>query len=197
MNVEELDGFFAALIAGPKTVMPSEYLPEVFGGEMSDTCEFSSIEDANEILGLLMRHWNTIAWTLLKGEVYVPLLLEDEAATTAHGNDWARGFMRGVNMRNDSWDGLIEDDAYERTPEFAAERTLFVAEIRRIFTAQEVSSYLDELERAKFLSPCEPDEEDSGLDEEDFEDGVLDNPVLGAEEILRFARIKEMFQAGY
>jgi hypothetical protein len=26
MNVEQLDGFFAALIAGPETVMPSEYL---------------------------------------------------------------------------------------------------------------------------------------------------------------------------
>ena len=25
MNVERLDGFFAALIAGPETVMPSEY----------------------------------------------------------------------------------------------------------------------------------------------------------------------------
>jgi uncharacterized protein len=25
MNVEEIDGFFAALIAGPETVMPSEY----------------------------------------------------------------------------------------------------------------------------------------------------------------------------
>jgi hypothetical protein len=25
MNVEALDGFFAALIAGPETVMPSEY----------------------------------------------------------------------------------------------------------------------------------------------------------------------------
>ena len=30
MNMEELDGFFAALIAGPETVMPSEYYPEVF-----------------------------------------------------------------------------------------------------------------------------------------------------------------------
>ena len=27
MNIEELDGFFAALIAGPETVMPSEYFP--------------------------------------------------------------------------------------------------------------------------------------------------------------------------
>ena len=40
MNVEQLDGFFAALIAGPETVMPSEYYAEVFGGEMSEACEF-------------------------------------------------------------------------------------------------------------------------------------------------------------
>ncbi len=55
MNVEQLDGFFAALIAGPETVMPSEYYPEVFGGEMADTCEFGSVQEANEILGLMMR----------------------------------------------------------------------------------------------------------------------------------------------
>ncbi len=36
MNVEALDGFFAALIAGPEIVMPSEYYPEVFGGDLSD-----------------------------------------------------------------------------------------------------------------------------------------------------------------
>jgi uncharacterized protein len=111
MNVEELDGFFAALIAGPETVMPSEYYPEVFGGEMTDTCEFSSLDEANEILGLLMRHWNTIAGTLLKGEVYVPLLLEDDAGT-AQGNDWARGFMSGMDMRHESWAELIQDEEH-------------------------------------------------------------------------------------
>ena len=36
MNLEEIDGFFSALIAGPETVMPSEYNREVFGGEMSE-----------------------------------------------------------------------------------------------------------------------------------------------------------------
>ena len=42
-----MEGFFAALIAGPETVVPSEYLPEVFGGEMSDVCEFGSLDEAN------------------------------------------------------------------------------------------------------------------------------------------------------
>jgi yecA family protein len=63
----------AALIAGPTTVMPSEYYPEVFGGETSEACKFGSLDEANEILGLMMRHWNEIASTLFKDEVYVPL----------------------------------------------------------------------------------------------------------------------------
>jgi uncharacterized protein len=109
MNLEELDGFFAALIAGPETVMPSEYNREVFGGETSDACEFSSLEEANEIFGLMMRHWNTIAGTLFKGEVYVPLLLEGEDGA-AHGNDWARSFMRGMHMRHDVWAELVNDE---------------------------------------------------------------------------------------
>jgi uncharacterized protein len=75
MNVEVLDGFFAALIAGPEAVMPSEYYREVLGGEIADTCVFASLDEANEIFGLVMRHWNDIAGTLFKGEFYVPLLL--------------------------------------------------------------------------------------------------------------------------
>src|SRR5450631_189768 len=78
MNIEQLDGFFAALIAGPDVVPPSEYLPEVFGGEMSDTCAFTDLGEANEILGLLMRHWNGIAATLHKGDAYLPVLLDDD-----------------------------------------------------------------------------------------------------------------------
>jgi uncharacterized protein len=111
MNVEALDGFFAALIAGPETVMTSEYYGEVFGGEMSDTCEFGSLDEANEILGLMMRHWNTIASTLFKSEVYVPLLLEDNNGVVP-GNDWANGFMRGMHMRHDGWAELMDDEEH-------------------------------------------------------------------------------------
>jgi uncharacterized protein len=111
MNLEELDGFFAALIAGPENVMPSEYYREVFGGEMSEVVEFASLDEAQEVLNLMMRHWNTIAASLYKGEVYVPLLLESEDGT-AHGNDWARGFMRGMHMRHDGWAELVNDEEH-------------------------------------------------------------------------------------
>jgi len=36
---------------------------------MAKACEFGSIDQADEILGLTMRQWNTIAGTLFKGEV--------------------------------------------------------------------------------------------------------------------------------
>jgi uncharacterized protein len=91
--------------------MPSEYHREVFGGEMSEACEFGSLDEANEILGLMMRHWNDIAGTLFKGEVHVPILLEDENGM-AHGNDWARGFMRAMGMRHDGWDELVNDEEH-------------------------------------------------------------------------------------
>jgi len=109
MNIEQLDGFFAALIAGPDVVPQSEYLPEVFGGEMSDTCAFTDLGEANEILGLLMRHWNWIAATLHKGDAYLPVLLDDDDGV-CRGNDWSQGFMRGVEMRKESWAELILDE---------------------------------------------------------------------------------------
>jgi len=111
MNLEELDGFFAALIAGPEPVMPSEYNREVFGGEMSEVVEFASLDEANEILGLMMRHWNKIASTLYKGEIHVPMIFEDEKGEL-RGNDWARGFIRGMHMRHEGWAELVNDEKY-------------------------------------------------------------------------------------
>jgi len=111
MNLEKLDGFFAALICGPDMVMPSEYLPQVCGGEFS----FDNDEQANDILGLLMLHWNFIAGELLRTlqepHVYLPVLLEDDAGV-ARANDWALGFMRGLQMRPQSWRELLESEEH-------------------------------------------------------------------------------------
>ena len=109
MNIEELDGFFSALIAGPEIVPPSEYIPEMFGSEPSEAHPFESVEQANEILGLLMRHWNDVAGALSKGDAHLPVLLEDESGM-AHGTDWARGFIRGTRLRHDGWAELLADD---------------------------------------------------------------------------------------
>ena len=76
MTLEELDGFFCALISGPDTILPSEYLPEVFGGGLGES--FANAEEADEILGLLLRHWNTIATALAAGSIHDPIIFENE-----------------------------------------------------------------------------------------------------------------------
>jgi yecA family protein len=40
MNLDELNGFFGALIAGPDDVLPSEYLPEIWGDAMVNEDKF-------------------------------------------------------------------------------------------------------------------------------------------------------------
>jgi len=79
MNVEMLDGFLAALICCPATVLPSEYLPEIWGGgEMADEEAWDSREQLQEFMDLLMQHWNTISRTLQARDAYLPIVLVDD-----------------------------------------------------------------------------------------------------------------------
>jgi hypothetical protein len=84
--------------------------------------------------------------------------------------------------------------AAEQHPEFAAELPAFVAEIQRLFTAAQIRDYLNELEKRKYLAPREPDPDPDDLDEEGDEELWLENPVMGAEELLRFFRIRQLLQ---
>jgi uncharacterized protein len=65
INLEELDGFLAALICDPAPVHPSEYLSEIWGGEMADEEAFSSQQQLKDFLDLIMRHWSAVAGVLL------------------------------------------------------------------------------------------------------------------------------------
>jgi len=109
MNLEMLDGFFAALICGPDLVLPSEYLPQIWGGDMPDQKAFANQQELQQFLDLVMRHWNMIAHTLRAGDVYLPLLLENEQGIV-HANDWALGFMRGMALRQVDWSELVNDE---------------------------------------------------------------------------------------
>lgn len=107
MSLEQLDGFLTALIVGPDVVMPSEYLPVVWGAGHEP--EFESLEEAQEFMGLLMRHWNGIIGELEERGVYEMLLDEPDERGLA-GRRWARGFMQGVDLRRDGWRELLLDE---------------------------------------------------------------------------------------
>ena len=79
--------------------------------------------------------------------------------------------------------------ASEQDPQFAGELPAFVDEIRRIFTTAEIGAYFDHLERTKFLAPLDTDLEIDDLDDE-IDELWPENPVMGAEELLRFSRAR-------
>ena len=111
MNLETLDGFFAALICGPDDVPPSEYLPEIWGGDMVNEPAFDAQPILQDFIALVTRHWNATCDALRSGDVFVPLLLEDEQGV-ARANDWANGFMRGMELRREGWAALLGDDEF-------------------------------------------------------------------------------------
>src|SRR5438105_12629256 len=77
MNLEQLDGFLAALICSPNIVLPSEYLPVIWGDDIVLEDTFSAQPMLQDFLSLIMRHWNHIADTLHSGDVFMPSLLQD------------------------------------------------------------------------------------------------------------------------
>ena len=76
---------------------------------MPRSTRFRSRAILQDMLSLVTRHWNAVSQTLRSGNVYTPLLLEDEEGV-AHGNDWANGFLRGMELRREDWGPLIDDE---------------------------------------------------------------------------------------
>src|ERR1700693_558196 len=72
MSLEMIDGFFAALICSPEMVPPSEYLPEIWGGDMSDNEALSDKKELQEFFDLVVRHWNAVAHTLNSKHEFLP-----------------------------------------------------------------------------------------------------------------------------
>lgn len=107
-----LHGFLTALAIGPTPVPPSEWLPRVWGEEQEEP-SFESLDEANRILGLLLRFHNQIVRGFLEApEEFARLLNEwgrdDESYMS--GEEWCCGFSLGVALSPNDWRPLFEDE---------------------------------------------------------------------------------------
>jgi uncharacterized protein len=107
MDLETLDGFFSALIAGPETILPSDYMPYIWGGkEPADGPVFDDETQPRFLWGLLQRYWNAIARRLGASLPHQPFLFADDDAEC--GRRWATGFSIGVSLRTEAWMPLVQ-----------------------------------------------------------------------------------------
>jgi uncharacterized protein len=107
MTFEMLDGMLTALVIGPAMVLPSEYMPEIWGTENGTGPEWDSIEQVQYFMNLVTKHWNAIAARRNAGAPHDPFILEFGDAE--RGRTWAKGFMVGVELGQTSWDPMFQD----------------------------------------------------------------------------------------
>ena len=82
MTVAELDGYVAALIVCPEVILPSEWLPGVWGGDH----EFVDVAEAEAKIAAVMEHYNRIARELAEHpEDYAPVFEIDPTAAKPCG----------------------------------------------------------------------------------------------------------------
>lgn len=101
--VSELDGFLTAIVSGPETVVPSQWLPAVWG-DFEPTWE--SIDEVNTVMNLVMQLMNFNAVVLIEDpESFEPLFLEREwkGRKFLVVDEWCEGFLRGVELTGDLW----------------------------------------------------------------------------------------------
>ena len=94
MMLSDLDGFLTAIAIGPELIMPSEWLPVIWG---DDEPVFTDEAEMQGVLGGILSRYNQIRDEITNG-TFEPILWGD-ADGTAIGTDWAEGFMQGVGLR--------------------------------------------------------------------------------------------------
>ena len=116
LDISELDGLFTAIVSGPVTTAPSQWLPVVWG-EFEPAWEDE--KEFEDILSLMMRHMNAIASILMETpEEFEPLYLGREVEGNSYTivDEWCEGYWRGVKLTQEYWDKGGEEMTVLLTP---------------------------------------------------------------------------------
>jgi uncharacterized protein len=109
MNVEQIDGFLAAVVCGPEVIPEHEYLRAIWGNDIVNEEAFRSKPMLAEFISLVKRHHDAIIDFLQSDDIVMPVLAKSEDGV-AYGNDWADGFVRGIGLRKEGWAPLLDDE---------------------------------------------------------------------------------------
>lgn len=106
MQLSELDGFLTGIAIGPRLIMPSIWLPIVWG---DDAPAFEDLQQANQLLGIMMRRYNEIIRLADEGPgAYQPVFVANETGEMCP-SDWAVGFIQSMSLCQDDWEPLVTD----------------------------------------------------------------------------------------
>lgn len=110
MVMESLDGYLHAIAIGPTTLSPAQWMPKIWGLDAM-LPPVDSIEQANHLLHLIMRHFNGIVAGL---EMPVREISPYWASVQYRGREyddaeiWAHGFWMGMQLCWKDWQPMLD-----------------------------------------------------------------------------------------
>ncbi|MFM0741677.1 UPF0149 family protein [Paraburkholderia xenovorans] len=113
LTIDGLDGYLTALAIGPTTLPPSYWLPGVWGTTEDATPDFETPQEAQHILGLILRQMNGII-TVMEHEpdefepVFSYARTDENDREFIDGEAWAMGFWQGLMLVRQDWQPLFD-----------------------------------------------------------------------------------------
>lgn len=107
MMLSDLDGFLTGIIVGPDFIAPSEWLPEIWGGEVP---QFADAAQAQAILGAIMDRYNEIV-RQIADDSFQPILWRFAETGTVVAADWAYGFAQAIALHPRRWTKMVKSEA--------------------------------------------------------------------------------------
>jgi uncharacterized protein len=107
MGLSDLDGFLTGIVVGPELIVPSEWLPVIWGGEEPS---FHSEVEMRAVLGAIVGRYNEIVAGLNRDPGELDPIFWEGPEGEVIASDWAGGFLDAVALRPKAWKPLVEDD---------------------------------------------------------------------------------------
>ncbi len=98
LSCSELDGFFAAVGCAPQAIMPTTWMPAIWGGH-EYVPEWENEQEVSEFIEAMMEYYNSVVFDLQQQE-YEPLFMESnlDNVDLVIVDEWCEGFMRGLSL---------------------------------------------------------------------------------------------------
>jgi len=111
MLLEVLDGFVAGVLVCPEMIPPRIWLPLVWNREGGSDPVFKDLAHANELMGLVMEHYNDVARALYEAPGdYAPIFAVDQRNDDVLWELWIEGFDTAMKLHPEAWLPLMSAD---------------------------------------------------------------------------------------